>query len=208
MSKTEQSLLKSFIFFVLLVAISVTVAVWHQQRTAPAAEAAGGLTPTPIQKQQNGTKETSVHSSNADKQLIFRATLKSGGTTEYSYVVADISGANGRVLFDKTLPAGASMELPPNSWDPTDTYIFLGEHNSGTVDFFVLKANGEPFADGNKYIDVGAVWANKKIGYTIRTATGWASGTLLIIYTSKDDGSRGPAFWFEIPSTAILQLAG
>lgn len=100
------------------------------------------------------------------------------------------------------------MALPSNSWDPTDTYIFLEEHNSGAVDFFVLKASGEPFADGNKYIDVGAVWANKKMEYTIRTATGWASGTLLIIYTSKDDGSRGPAFWFEIPSTAILQLAG
>ena len=70
-----------------------------------------------------------------------------------------------------------------------------------------MKADGTPFPDGNPFIDVGAVWANKNIGYTIRTATGWASGTLLIIYTSNADGSRGPAFWFEIPDTAIIQLA-
>jgi hypothetical protein len=212
MSKTEKSLFKSFVVFVLLVGIGVVTTIWYQQRTATTAEASGGLTPTPTPtpkpKQQNGIKETSVNSSNADKQLIIRTTRKSDGMTGYSYIVADMSGANQRVLFDKTLPGGASMALPVNSWDPTDTYVFLEEHNSGTVDFFVLKVNGEPFADGNKYIDVGAVWINKNIGYTIRTATGWASGTLLIIYTSKDDGSRGPAFWFEIPSTAILQLAG
>ncbi|MCX6791757.1 MAG: hypothetical protein NT149_01835 [Candidatus Gottesmanbacteria bacterium] len=197
MSKSERSLLKSFVVFVFLVAISVVAAIWYQQRTATPAEASAGQLP-----------ETSVNSSNADKKLIFRVTPQPGGMTEYSYIVADVSGRNPRMVFDKTLPAGASMLLPDNSWDPTDTYVFLEELNSGAVDFFVVKVNGEPFADGNKYIDVGAVWANKKIGYTIRTATGWASGTLLIIYTSKDDGSRGPAYWFEIPSTAILQLAG
>jgi len=204
MSKTEKSLLKSFILFVLLVTISVVTAIWYQQRTATTAQASAGQ---PASKKTNSVQETSVHSSNADKQLILRTTPKSDGMTQYSYIVADISGANQRLLLDKTLPAGAEMKLPDNSWDPTDTYIFLEEHNSGAVDFLVLKASGEPFADGNKYIDVGAVWANKKMEYNIRTATGWASGTLLIIYTSKDDGSRGPAFWFEIPSTAILQLA-
>jgi hypothetical protein len=206
MSKTEKSLLKSFVVFVLLVTIGVVVTIWYQQRTATTAEAYS-VDPGPTPKKQNNLQETSVNSSNADKKLILRTTRKSGGMTEYAYYLADISGANERLLFDKTLPAGASMALPVNSWDPTDTYVFLEEHNSGAVDFLVLKISGEPFADGNKYIDVGAVWANKNIGYAIRTATGWASGTLLIIYTSKDNGSRGPAFWFEIPSTAILQLA-
>jgi hypothetical protein len=180
--------------------------MWYQQRTVTTAEAVLSV-PSPIPTKRNVVGETSTDSSHADKKLMLRTTYKSDGTTEYSFIVADISGGNSRVLFDKTLPTGASMGLPYNSWDPTDTYLFLEEHNSGAVDYLVLKADGTPFADGNQYIDVGAVWVNKNVGYTIRTATGWASGTLLIIYTSKDDGSKGPAFWFEIPSTAILQLA-
>ncbi len=206
MSKTEQSLFKSFLVFILLVAIGVVITIWYQQRTVLTAEAANP-TPTPALTKQPMVQETSTDSSHADKKLMLRTTLKSDGTTEYSYIVADISGGNPKVFFDKTLQAGASMALPYNSWDPTDTYVFLEEHNSGTVDYLVLKADGTPFADGNQYIDVGAVWANKNVGYTIRTATGWASGTLLIIYTTAGDGSHGPAFWFEIPSTAILQLA-
>lgn len=206
MSRTEKSLLKSLLVFVLLVAIGVVTTIWYRQSAVTTAEAYS-VEPVPMSKKPNTVQEISVHSSNADKKLILRTTQKSDGMTEYSYIVTDISGANEWLLFDKTLPAGASMKLPDNSWDPTDTYVFLEEYNSGAVDFFVFKASGEPFADGNNYIDVGAVWTNKKMEYKIRTATGWASGTLLIIYTSKDDGSRGPAFWFEIPSTAILQLA-
>ena len=211
MSKSERSLLKSFLVFVLLVAIGVVATIWYQQRTATTAQAYS-VDPTPARnathsvaggpKKQSGVQETSVHSSNADKQLILRTTQKSDGMTEYSYIVADISGANERLLFSKTLPAGSVMSLPDNSWDPTDTYVFIGEKIGEVQNYYVMKSAG------GSLIDVGAVWKEKKVPFTIRTATGWASGTLLIIYTSKDDGSRGPAYWFEIPSTAILQLAG
>jgi hypothetical protein len=207
MSKTERSLFKSFVVFILLVAIGVVATIWYQQRTATTAQASAGqptpasLAGGPTPKQQKGMKETSVHSSNADKQLILRTTPKPDGMTEYSYIVADISGANQRMLFDKTLGTGSSMSLPDNSWDPTDTYVFIGEKIGGIQNYYVMKSTG------GSLIDVGAVWKEKKVPLTIRTATGWASGTLLIIYTSKDDGTRGPAYWFEIPSTAILQLA-
>lgn len=201
MSKNERSLLKSFLVFILLVAIGVVATIWYRQETPVTAQASSGVTLTPtVIKKQNNIQETSVHSSNADKKLILRTTRKSDGMTQYSYIVADISGANERVLFDKTLPAGALMTLPDNSWDPTDTYVFIGEKIGGIQNYYVMKSAG------GSLIDVGAVWKEKKMPFTIRTATGWASGTLLIIYTSKDDGSRGPPYWFEIPSTAILQL--
>src|SRR5450759_1780744 len=108
MSKTERSLLKSFIVFVLLIAIGIVATVWYRERSAITAEASAGpqsfgvLIPTPTPKKQSSVQETSVHSSNADKQLILRTTKKSDGTTQYSYIIADISGTNPRVLFDKT----------------------------------------------------------------------------------------------------------
>jgi hypothetical protein len=191
MTKRDISLLKSFAIFVFLIAVGVVVTVRFQERTGAPAEASTG-----------DQKETSVNSSNADKKLILRTTPKSGGMTEYSYIVADVSGKNQRVVFDKTVPAGTVMTLPYNSWDPTDTYIFIEEKVGSVPDYYVMKSTG------GSLIDVGAVWNEKKIPYTIREATGWASDTLLIIYTSASDGSKGPAFWFEIPSTAILQLAG
>lgn len=199
MSKIEQSFLKSFVVFVLLVAIGVVTTIWYRERTATMAEAYS-VAPEPAPEKQNIIQETSVHSSNAEKKLILRVTQKSDGMTQYSYIVADISGANERLLFDKTLPTGSGMSLPDNSWDPTDTYVFIEEKVGGVPNYYVMKSAG------GSLIDVGAVWNEKKIPFSIREATGWASGTLLIIYTSKDDGSRGPAFWFEIPSTAILQL--
>lgn len=210
MSKTEKSLLKSLLVFFLLVGIGVVSTVWYQARTATTAEASTGeesLYATPTTKPPQNTEIFDTHSSNADRKLVLRVMRQRDGGATYTYAITDMSGGNERVLLAKTLPAGASMALPANAWDPTDTYVFVEEKNSGTVDYFVLKTNGEPFAQGQQYIDVGAVWANKEIGYTIRTATGWASGTLLIVYTSKDDGTKGPAYWFEIPSTAILQLA-
>lgn len=203
MSKAEKSLFKSFLLFVLLVAISVAAAIWYQKHTAITAEASAGpqafgtLIPTPA----SSVQETSVRSSNAEKQLILRAAGQPDGTTRYSYFVADITGANERLLYEKILPDGSGMSLPANSWDPTDTYVFIGEKVGGIQNYYVMKSAG------GSSIDVGAVWKEKKMPFTIRTATGWASGTLLIIYTSKDDGSKGPAYWFEIPSTAILQLA-
>lgn len=200
MSKTERSLFKSFVVFILLVAIGVVTTIWYRQNTATTAEAYS-VEPVPMSKKPNTTQEISVHSAKADKKLILRTTPKSDGATQYAYFVADITGKNERVLYDKILPVGSSMSLPANSWDPTDTYVFIEEKDDGVPNYFVMKSTG------GSLIDVGFVWKEKKIPYTIREATGWASGTLLIIYTSASDGSRGPAYWFEIPSTAILQLA-
>ena len=213
MSARETSWGKAFIVFVLLVLAGVVITVVLQKPTTQEAKASGTnvnaefaptVQPAP---QKSGTAQSDVHSSNADKKLIMRITSGKNGMTTYDFFVADISGANERLLYTKTLGSGSGMMLPINAWDPTDTYVFIGEKDGGTPGFFVLKASGEPFANGEKFLDVGAVWTAKKINYSIRDATGWASGTLLIVYTSQEDGSHGPAFWFEVPSTAIIQLA-
>lgn len=213
MTKYEATLAKGFVFFVFLVLLGIAVTVYTQMRTTQPAKAANiqKNSPSPVPSavpKSLKTQESDVHSSNADKKFVLRATPGQDGTTTYTFTVADLAGTNAHVLFTKTLGPGAVMSLPWNAWDPTDTYVFIGEKVGSALNYYVFKSSGEPFANGDKFIDVGAVWTEKKIGFSIRDATGWASGTLLIIYTSKDDGAKGPAFWFEIPSTAIIQLAG
>lgn len=213
MTKKDSVLIKSFVVCIVLVLLAAVVTIGVTQKTAtqPPAKAtsSAGILPTvspPPTPPQPTVVETDVHSSKADKKLILRTTTNRDGTSMYEFFIADVSGGNERRLFAKTLGPGAVMALPFNAWDPTDTYVFLEQRTQGVPDYFVFRTDGSPFAGGNTYVDVGAVWTQKKIGYTIREATGWASDTLLIIYTLKDDGTHGPAYWFEIPSTAIIQL--
>lgn len=197
MTTRDGTLVKGFILFVFLLFLGIAVTVYTQRATVPPAKA---VTP---EAKEPASNVQDVHSSKAEKKLIMRVR-----GTSYGFYIADIIGGNELLIYSKTLKPGVTMSIPFNSWDPTDTYVFVEERIGGVPNYYVLKANGESFASGEKFIDVGAVWIDKKIGFTIRQATGWASGTLLVVYTSKEDGSRGPAFWFEIPSTAIIQLAG
>ena len=212
MTGRDISLAKGFFLFILLLLLGIAVTVYTQSKTVPPAQAGNIqpaptalIPPTPVAAK---AQVSEVDSSKADQKLVLKTTSGLDGTTTYAFTITDINGNNARPMITKTLGPGATMSLPWNAWDPTDTYIFVAETQGGAPDYFVLKANGEAFAGGDKFIDVGAVWASRKLGLTIRDATGWASGTLLILYTSKDDGSHGPAYWFEIPSTATIQLAG
>ncbi len=212
MTIRETSVMKSFALFVILLLVGIFIAVKYQGSVA---ESAHAQTDEVVEQIEQVTPAApapkfltdNVRSSNADKKLILRATPQKEGITSYVFSVADMTGANEHQIYAKNIAAGGSMELPYNAWDPTDTYVFLQENGQGAPHFYVLKASGEPFANGQVYLDVNAVWTQKNIPYAIRTATGWASGTLLIVYTSKEDGTKGPSYWFEIPSTAIIQLA-
>lgn len=210
MTSREGAYAKAFIIFVFILLIGIFITIYVQYHTAPPAKAVNNTLPealVPPAPLAPRTQESSVHSSKADRQLVLRSTPGPDGTTIYTFTVADLSGGNAHVILTKTLGPGATMSLPFNAWDPTDTYVFVGETTGTNPTYLVLRADGKPITDGAQYIDVGSVWTQKKIGYSIREATGWASGTLLIIYTTKDDGTHGPSFWFEIPDTAIMQLA-
>lgn len=45
MSKTEKSLLKSFVIFVFFIIIGVATTIWYQQRITATADASAGFTP-------------------------------------------------------------------------------------------------------------------------------------------------------------------
>ena len=212
MTSHENTLLKSFVLFILLLLLGIAITVYTQSKTLAPAKAASVSThpavlvpPKPVAAK---VQETTVDSAKADQKLVLRSVPRQNGTTTYSFLITNFDGGSPRTLLTKTLGPRATMSLPWNSWDPTDTYIFVGEKEGSVQNYYVLRADGSSFASGDKLIDVGSIWRSRNLGLTIREATGWASGTLLIIYTSKDDGSKGPPYWFEIPSTATIQLAG
>ena len=51
-----------------------------------------------------------------------------------------------------------------------------------------------------------SLFEQKKTGYSFKAATGWGSETLLIVTTTKENGTNGPSYWFVIDTRAFLQL--
>lgn len=155
-------------------------------------------TPTPIPREEASIDGT--------KKLRLQAARQTDGSTTYLLFTADANGANQRLIFQKTEPAGTVIDLH-NSWSPDGTYVFVKEKGSAGEKFFVLQSSGVAFADGQTALDVGALFDARKTGYVFDKVTGWASPTLLILYTKTDQGAKGPSYWLELPSRAFLQLA-
>lgn len=145
-------------------------------------------------------QNTEVHSPDGEMNLIMQAQKQSDGSATYSFIASDIAGKNKKVLFEKTVASGNSMEIPHNSGSPDNKYVFLRENKTDSFDIFVFKASAENFSNGEKYIDVMPRFAESKIKYVIKDITGWDSPTLLHVVTS------GPSYWFDITTRAFLQL--
>ncbi len=148
-----------------------------------------------------------VHSPDGKMKVVVDKKEQSGGSTLYTFNVSDISGTDSKTIFSKTLPPGQEVSVPENSFSPNNRYLFLKEKDTSGATFLVFKANGEVFQDGQNYIDVVSLFDAKKTGYKLQDVTGWDSDNLLHVFTVKDNGEKGPSFWFEIPDGAVIQLA-
>ncbi len=147
-----------------------------------------------------------IHSPDGKMTLIIE-TVKENEKSTYSFFVAEVPIGNRKLVFEKTLSVGSLMQASPNAWSPDNKYFFIKEKNSGSMNYFVFKQSGEAFGDEQAYIDVAPLFVAKNTGHELTDVTGWDSPTLLHLFTKTDSGERGPSYWFEVPSGAIIQLA-
>lgn len=141
------------------------------------------------------------------KEVIMKIDRNKDDTQTYSFYTSDGSSDNEQFVFDKTLDATASMTVPFNTWSSNNQYFFIQENTTSGKNIFAFQASGEAFSDTEEYFDVTDLFRKKETGNNFVEATGWASESLIIINTTKADGSKGPSYWFEIPSRAIIQLS-
>lgn len=153
------------------------------------------IAPTPA------VQNSEVHSSDGEMNLIRQKQEQNDGSVAYLFFTSDISGNNKKLIFEKTVADGVSMEMSQNSWSPDNKYVFLREEKSDSFDFLVFNASGKNFSGGKKYIDVMPLFIESKIKYGMRDITGWDSPTLLHVITS------GPSYWLDVTTKAFLQLA-
>lgn len=110
-------------------------------------------------------------------------------------------------LYNISFPEGDRMSVPFNAWSPDNKYVFLESITATRNAAIVMRADGRPITGNDPYFDVAALFATRNTGYAYQETTGWASETLLIVNTTRPDGSKGPSYWVEIPSKAVIQLA-
>lgn len=104
-----------------------------------------------------------------------------------------------KINFAKTVPTGVTMSIPFNTFSPDNKYVFLKENGLGTTSYTVIAPSG--------IIDVSSLFEAKYEDFVITDATGWAGPTLLVINTDKEEGGKGPSFWFDVASRSFIQLS-
>ncbi len=142
-----------------------------------------------------------VHCGDGSMTLIRKIEFQSGQPQTYSFRVASLTGQdrNERQIFSMTAEAGKELSIHLNSWSPDNKYVFLQEKDqAGNLNYLVFKASGEPFANNELFLDVGAFFKQKLPKYSLREATGWASPIFVNIATNE-----GPAYWFDVQSLAF-----
>ncbi|MBI4089186.1 MAG: hypothetical protein HY424_00590 [Candidatus Levybacteria bacterium] len=141
------------------------------------------------------------------KKVIMKITKNDDDTSTYDFLTADENNANEQLVFTKILNSTQNMTIPFNTWSPDNKYFFIQENKGSNKSIFVFNAAGAPFATGETYLAASDLFKQKITENNFNEATGWASETLIIINTIKQDNSKGPSYWFEVPSKAVIQLS-
>lgn len=146
-------------------------------------------------------------SSDGSKKLIMQTTTNTDNTKAYLFSVLDTNSSVEKIIYAQTVDNTSSFFLPFNAFSPDNKYFFIQQNKQDTKEYLAFQTSGAPFADGQLMFDISTIFTSKITTYTIDQVTGWASETLLVVNTTNTDGSKGPSFWVEVPSKAVIQLS-
>jgi hypothetical protein len=171
----------------------------------PASEEAQ-LIPTPTQVFVPNIERFTQVSPDGTKTLTL--TITNNKDLSKSFVVTNVDTSSNKEdqVFTGTLARTENITIPFNTWSPDNRYIFLEQRGATHSGELVMNASGKPLPNGEPFQNVTDLYNARNTGNIYQETTGWASETLLIINTLKD-GEKGPSYWFETPSKAIIQLS-
>ncbi len=138
------------------------------------------------------TELKDVSTPDGTKTISMKVINNPDNSNTYTFVVTDNKG--GKIdLFGKTLLKEKSMSLSPNAWSPDNKLVFIQENDGKKITGIdVFNGSGQPFSNGDRYINVIPLYDTHVTTHNFKEATGWAAETLIIINTTESDGSRWP----------------
>lgn len=159
-------------------------------------------------------EDKDVHSPDGSMNLTLKIKNLENGLFSYSFFVSSLKNpsftkatADKQKLLFSSVGKKGDIWITSNAWSPDNKYVYILKKENGVPDALIFKGSGESFADGKAYIELLPIFTKKGTGYLITNVTGWDSDTLLHVVTVKEK-EKGPSFWFEVPSTAVIQLYG
>ena len=148
-----------------------------------------------------------IHSPDGTKTLVLVSLPSSDGSITYAIHTSDVGGANAKKIYALTLGKGSSVNLSPNSWSPDNAFVYFTVKTPGGEQVLIVQADGTVFGDGQTSIDLAALFGSYTTEFTFREVTGWDAPGLLHVFTYNADGTKGPAFWFDVASRSFIELA-
>lgn len=166
------------------------------------------LNPTPTVAPLPQVETSSQISPDGTKKVMMTVSFKSDSTTkDYVVKTANSDGTNQQQIYAATLPVSESLTLPFNSWSPDDKYFFIQHMTQSGSEASIFRADGASMTSTDQSFNAKELFVARSTSYTYQEITGWASESLLIINTTQADGTKGPSYWLEVPSKAIIQLS-
>lgn len=209
MTTLRQIEVESIFLISIVAAASIFFVVQKNNNFQPQLSVASAIPAISVPTEAITSKVTisSQISPDGSKKVVMKVTQNTDDTSTYEFATLDGNGANEKSIFTKTLDSSSNMTVPFNTWSPDNKYFFIQQNTGSDKSIFAFKENGEAFSDTEQYFEVTDLFKMKETGNNFSDATGWASETLIIINTTKEDGEKGPSYWFELPSKAVIQLS-
>lgn len=129
-----------------------------------------------------------------------KITKNKNGVT-YSFSIS------GKEIFAKTVDPSTVISIPYNTWSPNNKYFFLKETGPGGTSFFVLSASEDSSSQNEKTANITDLFTQKYPDLKIGDVTGWGGINLVVVNSLRNNESKGPSFWFEMPSHSFIQLS-
>ncbi|HYK08952.1 MAG TPA: hypothetical protein VEW42_05630 [Candidatus Eisenbacteria bacterium] len=164
-------------------------------------------TPTPTPPPTPKVETFSNVSPDGTKKLTMTVTPHATTSKTYAFSVSNADESNPQSIYSINLPIDETMNIPFNAFSPDDKFLFLEHNTRDGNEAFVFRASGDPMTDTKQYFNAPAIFIAHQTGNTYQETTGWASETLLIINTTLSNGDKGPSYWLEVPSKAVIQLS-
>lgn len=191
------------LFFAVALATLGVLYLRGSQKTASPATTTFNLPNLPIQ----AAPQISTVEAPDGSHILTMKEEKGKNAVTHTLSISTESDNSQKQIFSKTLEEGSALSIPPNTFSPDDKYVFLKETGKSGASYIVLTSSGAPITEASQTITFSDLFAKKLPDYKITDVTGWASPTLIVINTDKLDGTKGPSFWFEVPSQSFILLS-
>lgn len=155
---------------------------------------------------KNKTKITIIPAPNGEVNMNIREETNGALVTEAFTIINQKTGKETQI-YKETLAQGNSITVPYNTFSPDNKYVFLQKTEANATSYFVLRTDGTPMEKDGQILDFLNLFNEKYPDFKVTDVTGWGGMGLIVMNTNKQNGEKGPSFWYDVSGKTFIQLS-